>query len=283
MIDDYIWKIFLWDNIKLMEQMPKWFIDLIYIDPPFWIKLDEKFWMEKWNKTEYKSRYSIVDMFPVSKWEKSYLHWMYPRLALMRELLSETGSIYVHIDWHVGHYVKILLDDIFGKENFVNEIAWCYSWANVATNYFPRKWDSIYFYGKSNNRLFNDNDIRIAHSETASYFVDEDWKKYTMKSWKKYYANEFWKIPEDYWIDIQRIHHIANERVNYSTQKPEKLLERIIKASSNEWSIIADFFWGSGTTAAVAEKLGRKRITSDIGKPSAMVMRKRLNADIVEI
>lgn len=277
MIEDYVWKIFLWDNMLLMEQMPKWKIDLIYIDPPFWIKLDEKFWMEKWSKTDYKSSCYIIDMFPVSKWEKSYLHWMYPRLALMRELLSETGSIYVHIDWHVGHYVKILLDEIFGKENFRNEIVWCYTWPSNTKDDFPRKHDDIYRYTKSNSYTFNSDDIRIAYKKLETWKTNSIFKE-------NFTLNEQWKIPEDYWNDIPSWWNISPlERTSYATQKPLKLLERIIKASSNEWSIIADFFWGSGTTAAVAEKLGRKRITSDIGKPSAMVMRKRLNADIIEI
>ena len=282
MIEDYVWKIFLWDNMLLMEQMPKWKIDLIYIDPPFWIKLDEKFWMEKWSKTDYKSSCYIIDMFPVSKWEKSYLHWMYPRLALMRELLSETGSIYVHIDWHVGHYVKIMLDEIFGKENIVNEtIRWLKPWSRP-DYWFWRKHETIFFYSKINwANYFDIKDIGIDYSDKTLGRLWYAWAR--EKNIDK--VNERKKTPTDLWTEKDFYNLEGNEKANtwYNTQKPEELLERIINASCPEWWIVADFFWGSGTTAAVAEKLGRKRITSDIGKPSAMVMRKRLNADIIEI
>ena len=206
----------------------------------------------------------------------------------MRELLSETGSIYVHIDWHVGHYVKIMLDEIFGKEKFMNEIIWTYTGASNVERYFPRKHDNIYWYSKS-EAIFNSDDVRIPY-------------KWLNKQWSRAWSDneeeriklqlEKWKLVEDYWLDIDFDNtrtdialaiRSSKENLWYSTQKPEKLLERIIKASSNEWSIVADFFWWSWVTAAVAEKLGRRRITSDIGKPSAMVMRKRLNADIIEI
>ena len=263
------------DCIDLMQQMPKWYIDLIYIDPPFWIKLDEKFWMEKWSKTNYISTYSsIIDLFPINKWEKSYLNWLYPRLALMRELLSETGSIYVHIDWHVGHYVKIMLDDIFGKENMVNEIIRAYTSWWAWSKWYSKKHDVLFFYSKNNSYYYETIkykrylDRSKWYNPYVEYYKESDWREYSLN------------VPTDVWNDIGIISTNWFERVNYATQKPEKLLERILQASCPEWWIVADFFWGSGTTAAVAEKLGRKRITSDIGKPSAMVMRKRLNKEI---
>lgn len=270
------------DCIDLMQEMPKWYIDLIYIDPPFWIKLDEKFWMEKWSKTDYKSICSMIDIFPITKWEKSYLHWIYPRLALMRELLSETGSIYVHIDWHVGHYVKILLDEIFGKENLKNEIIRHYKRWTASSSNFQKMHDTIFWYEKNIDKwVYNKQYQWFSEKTSIAKFkrIVQDWRAIQDKSQLMERDESQWVSMDDVW-DISFLHPVAKERVDYATQKPSELLERIIKASSNEWSIIADFFWGSGTTAAVAEKLGRKRITSDIGKPSAMVMRKRLNKEI---
>jgi adenine specific DNA methylase Mod len=142
------WEVFLWDCLEIMEKLEKGKIDLIYIDPPFWFKMDEKFWMPKWKDTNYTSNYELINFFPITKAEKSYLHWMYPRLALMRELLSETWSIYIHLDWHVGHYVKILLDEIFWKENLVNEIVrWLKPWSRP-NNWFWRKHENIFLYSK---------------------------------------------------------------------------------------------------------------------------------------
>ena len=269
----------------------RWKIDLIYIDPPYDSKADYRtkitlpdvFWNNK-NGTDIEQRATVFEQAAYSDtrkdWTISYLEYMYPRLYLMRELLSEKGSFYVHIDWHVGHYVKLLLDEIFGKDKFRNEIVWCYTWPSNTKDDFPRKHDTILRFIKSNDYIFNANDIRIAYKELHSdkwknaTLWKSDWKLQDETTRKEY--EERWKIPEDFWTDIWTWWHMSpSERVNYDTQKPEKLLERIIKASSNEWSIVADFFWWSGTTAAVAEKLGRKWITSDIGKPACMVMRKR--------
>jgi adenine specific DNA methylase Mod len=200
---------------------------------------------------------------------------MYPRLALMRELLSDQGSIYVHIDWHVGHYVKILLDEIFGKENFMNEIIWFYDDApGRSNNFYPKKHDNIYWYKKSENYIFNDRDIRVPLLDASV----NRYKTGRVLGGREYIGGEsaeIGKIPEDVW-KLPIVKGNSKENVHYGTQKPEKLLERIIKASSKEGSIIVDFFGGSGTTAAVAEKLGRRWISSDIGKPAVMIQRKRL-------
>ena len=188
----------------------------------------------------------------------------------MKELLSEQGSIYVHCDWHAGHYLKVILDDIFGKNNFVNEIVWSYKSGGVGQSTFARKHDTIFFYKKDETKaIFNvlkeksyNRGFKPYHFKGVEEFEDENgW--YTLVNCK------------DVW-DIDMVGRSSSERVDYGTQKPEKLLERIIKASSNEGAIVADFFGGSGTTAAVAEKLGRRWITSDLGKPSTMIMRKRL-------
>jgi len=253
-------------------------IDLIYIDPPFDSKADYRTKI-KLLSSELEQKPSVIEQFAYSDtWQDgtvSYLQMMYPRLALMRELLSEKGSIYVHVDWHAGNYVKILLDEIFGKENFRNEIIWCYTNIGGAVNSFPKKHDVILFYSKNEDIHFNIQYIPYKKSNKCSgiYKFDELSEEEQIKVEE---IDERGKAVEDYWIDIPIVNSQAKERLSYGTQKPEALLERIIKASSNEGSIVADFFAGSGTTGAVAERLGRRWIMSDIGKPACMVMRKRM-------
>jgi adenine specific DNA methylase Mod len=274
-------------------------IDLIYIDPPFDSKADYKVKI-KLPDFEVKKNPTVIEQFAYADtWKDgtvSYLKMLYPRLVLMRELLSERGSIYVHVDWHCGHYVKILLDEIFGKENFRNEIIWCYKSPGKAKNFFKRKHDVILFYAKSENNIFHGAKVRLSESTIKVWgkHFDENGKityGYLKKHCPGWYNSlmikgehkddeVFLDINEgaqanDWWDDIPIINK-QKERVDFPTQKPEALLERIIKASSNEGSIVADFFAGSGTTAAVAERLGRRWIVSDIGKPACMIMRKRL-------
>lgn len=230
---------------------------------------------------------------------------------MMKELLSENGSIYVHLDWHVGHYVKILLDDIFGKENFRNEIIWqrdaVGKGAKKTSSQYSREVESIFFYSKSQDikffQQFKDcNELTYTQLKEFRY-SEPDGRKYkivtlgdyseksieemrnknlihttsTGQEYKKYYLDEFKLAIGTLWNDIPNISHGKNpEVVNYATQKPEKLISRIIKTSSSENDIVADFYGGSGTTAVVAEKLNRKWITCDLGKPANMIMRKRL-------
>lgn len=268
-------------------------VDLIYIDPPFDSKADYRTKVEipgasLDQKPTVVEQFAYADTWSTDLGDEritgtlAYLRYMYPRLVLMRELLSEKGSIYVHIDWHVGHYVKILLDDIFGKENFVNEIIWSYQGTGEPKNAYKRKHDDIYFYSKSKeDYIFNSENAneKISDFSKSKYNkIDEHGVAYKEikhkdgKVYRQYIKDEMrmravWEFPI---INAQ-----ANERLDYSTQKPERLLEQVISVSTNENSILCDFFGGSGTTAAVAEKLGRKWITSDIGKPASMVMRKR--------
>lgn len=261
-------------------------VDLIYIDPPFDSKADYRTKITL-PGSDIQQKPTVIEQFAYADtWKEgtvSYLKMIYPRLVLMRELLSERGSIYVHIDWHVGHYVKIMLDDIFGKENFRNEIVWKYTGSLQPKNDFARKHDTIYRYSKSLEVIYHP--IYIPYSQgTINRFDQEDEfgrYKITYKDGREYktYMKEGKPI-EDVWIeddilDISIIMKNSRENVGYVTQKPESLLERIIKASSNEGDLVCDFFGGSGTTAAVAERLGRRWITTDIGKPASLVMRKR--------
>ena len=243
-------------------------IDLIYIDPPFDSKADYRTKIIL-PGVDLEQKPTVIEQFAYSDtWKDgtvSYLKMLYPRLALMKELLSDKGSIYVHIDWHVGHYVKILLDDIFGKDNLRNDIVWGYQWGGVGKTEFAKKHDNIFFYSKSENWIFNEKDLREP-------YITKDVRWHNNKDGKL--IRDIWMdIP---WDDVPVINTMSTERTGYFTQKPVKLIDRILKASSNKDSIIADFFSGSGTTIAVAEKLGRKWIGSDIGKPATLIMRKRL-------
>lgn len=260
-------------------------IDLIYIDPPFDSKADYRTKVTL-PGVDLEQKPTVIEQFAYADtWKDgtvSYLKMLYPRLAIMRELLSDKGSIYIHIDWHVGHYVKILMDDLFGKDNLVNEIIWHYRrWSNVS-NTFQKMHDTIFIYGKSKDYF-----IKIPYQN----YANPDWIENTIRGvvdgklvrLKDEQGNYLKREVEnkgvpmhDVWEDINFVAPTAKERTNYGTQKPEKLLERIIQSSSKEGDIVADFFMGSGTTGAVAEKLGRKWIMSDLGKPATLVTRKRL-------
>jgi len=249
------------DCLKVMETLEKESIDLIYIDPPFGIKQDEKFNMIAWRKTSHYKPivYELFDRI-LNENDLKFLSFLYPRLKAMRDLLSDQGSIYVHIDWHVGHYVKILLDEIFGKENFLNNIVWCYGAGGSSKHKpFATKHDDIYVYRKKSNPVIN----ILKHIETGSRIKDY-WNIKSIADSSGYLKNN---NSEDY---------------IYNTQKPEALLERIIEASSNENSIIADFFGGSGTTIAVAKRLGRRGIYCDQNQEAYDIAKKRIEDTVVE-
>lgn len=243
-------------------------IDLIYIDPPFLsnANYNAKISLPTGDKIKKIKKFAYSDT-----WEggiESYLEMLYPRLYLMRELLSDRGSIYVHLDWHVVHYVKIIMDEIFGHENFINEIIWSYKSGGVSKKYFARKHDTILLYSKSENYIFNpqkeksyNRGLRPYRFKNVEEFQDEvGW--YTMVNMK------------DVW-NIDMVGRTSKERVGYDTQKPKALLERMILCSTYDDSIVADFFAGSGTTGVAAEKLGRKWIMADIGRLSILTMKKR--------
>lgn len=250
-------------------------IDLIYIDPPFDSKADYRTKINLPNG-DIEQKPTVLEQFAYSDtWADgtiSYLKMLYPRLALMKELLSDQGSIYVHVDATCGHYVKIMLDEIFGKENFQREIIWRIGWLSgykTAAKNWIRNHDIIFFYTKDkNNFIFNKEYIPYPDD-----YVRRDGKR---PEGQGYPIEDTWNCSDLDRLNSIQIMSFSSEKTGYATQKSEKLLERIIKASSNENSIVADFFGGSGTTAAVAEKLGRRWITSDLGKPACMIMRKRL-------
>lgn len=273
-------------------------VDLVYIDPPFasgadyakkvYIRRNPKV-AEAIAQAEQELDSDELKAFEEKMygdvWDKEkYLNWMYENLMAIKSVMSETASIYVHLDWHIGHYVKILLDEIFGEDNFRNEIIWKYFGPTSGKRNYPKKHDTIYYYVKNNDSdfYFNFSACYVEYDEKAIKRydkVDEEGKRYKLYNEKngivrKAYMNE--GTPTD-------IFEIPGEQnPDYATKKPEALLERIINASSNEGMVVADFFGGSGVTAAVAHKLGCKFITSDIGLNAIQTARDRLKADGAE-
>lgn len=268
-------------------------VDLVYIDPPFDSKADYRSKITL-PGTTLDQRPTVLEQFAYSDtWSEgtaSYLAMITPRLILMRELLAETGAIYVHLDWHVAHYVKIVMDEVFGKENFRNEIAWHYSgWNKKLRASFEKRHDVIFYYSKSDSPYFASFFEQWASKEEyvkkrkQKVLIDEEDREYVLSDAGggtriKRYLDEVMRdgvVVDDVW-DLDKLNNSAGESVGYATQKTEVLLSRIIQASSPEGGLVADFFVGSGTTAAVAEKLGRRWVVSDLGKPAAMITRKRL-------
>ena len=276
------------DNKDVMNSLLQFYankIKLIYIDPPFATGGD----------FESKMFIGEDDAFKVTKaysdsWDggiDAYIEFLYERLILMKELLAEEGSIYVHLDWHVSHYIKIIMDEIFGKENFKNEIIWAYPAASAKTRrFFIRSYDAILFYTKSNDYTFNDDpNIYMEYSDRVKFALKTDdigtyyhrgGSHNGKKLSQKVYITNKGIFPRDVWTDLPYIRANTTEYQAFSTQKPERLLKRIILASSDKGDIIADFFCGTGTTLAVAEKLGRRWIGSDIGNHAINISRKRI-------
>jgi adenine-specific DNA-methyltransferase len=291
------------------EEMPslRGVIDLIYIDPPFDSKADYRTSIKLPGAT-LEQRPTVIEQFAYSDtWSDgtaSYLAMITPRLVLMRELLTDAGCIYVHLDQHVGHYVKVVLDEVFGKGNFRNEIIWHYRRWTAGSSSYQNMHDTLFFYSKSDQYSFAPVEVDATASQQA--VVDKGYnvnvvnssggkirqllvydrekvdqlvaqgKIDTSKYGRIVHVDRSRTVAPDVWTDIQFVHSQAHERTDYATQKPERLLDRIIRVSCPEGGLVADFFVGSGTTAAVAEKLGRRWVVTDLGKPATMITRKRL-------
>ncbi|MBQ4547533.1 MAG: site-specific DNA-methyltransferase [Oscillospiraceae bacterium] len=325
-------------------------VDLVYIDPPFASGADyaKKVYIRRNPKVaeviaQAEQELDVEELKAFEEkmygdvWDKEkYLNWMYENLMAIKSIMSETASIYVHLDYHIGHYVKILLDEIFGEDNFKNEIVWKRKQGNLGqTNQYGIVTDSIFYYTMSDSYYFETPLTKEGQEEYIKRFKydDGDGRKYrlsplvspsyspslvytykgynppkngwsvspeTMERYekegrlkfpkdkdqrieRKQYLDEWEGSPiQNLWTDIFVINPVAEERLDYSTQKPEALLERIVNASSQKGTVIADFFGGSGVTAAVANKLGRKFIHCDIGLNSIQTTRDRLVADGAE-
>jgi len=286
-------------------------LKLIYIDPPFAVGADFGFNIEIGGETAEKKQTVIEEIAYRDTWGKgisSFLSMLYERLKLMHQILADDGSLLLHCDWRVNSVARMMLDDVFGKDNYLNEVIWCYKERERVLPYYNPKHDNIYFYSKNvnnPNRTFNWKDVTIEYSEvtrkkfkydandgkglyqirgtnTAGSPVQagdgltpEHEKLYPGLTFRDYFSDRGGVAPRD-WLDIGIINKSSEERLYYPTQKPEALLEHFIKACSNPGDLVADFFCGSGTTAAVAEKLGRKWITTDLGRFAVHTTRKRM-------
>lgn len=289
--NDWMNKIFWGDNLQVMSHLLKNYrgqIDLIYIDPPFDSKADYKKKIALRGKTAENDKTAFEEKQYTDIWSNDeYLQFMYERLVLARELMSETGSIYLHCDWHKNHLLRCMMDEIFGSNNIAREIIWNRgnpSGGKAAAMNWIHCHDSILYYGKSESKIFNKQYEPYTEEYIRERFTNDDndgngpyrlqgsgsnlRKQYLKDSKGKAYTS-VWDIPD--------INVMALERTNYPTQKPETIIERIIKASSNPGDLIFDCFMGSGTTQAVAMKLGRRFIGADINLGAIDTTVKRLN------
>lgn len=257
-------------------------IDLIYIDPPFATGADFRVKIKVGDEKWTKEASLIEEKVYRDTWGQgldSYLQMMYDRLVLMRELLADTGTIYVHLDWRVGHYIKVVMDEIFGKDAFRNEIIWHYDIGGKPKNDLRNKHEMILRYSKSRTVTFNE--LRWPPLNPDRYDkVDEDGRRYYVYYGVRKYIDSG-TPPDDVFTFVRlnkyrTLNSQALERLGFPTQKPEGLIEDLVKISSNEGDIVADFFCGSGTTGAVAEKLGRRWIMGDLSRYAIQVTRKRL-------
>jgi len=265
-------------------------IDLIYIDPPFDVGADFTMQVQLGDEGEaVQKEQSIMEAVAYrDTWGKgtdSYLHMMYERLTLMRDLLSNRGSIYVHCDWRVNSLLRLVLDDVFEKDLFLNEIIWAYfAFKRKTARKFPQKHDTIVSYRKNPDSFTWNTQYKAHKPEYLKRWKQDEKGRYyrddvnpTKGGTRTIYLDEVeGDIVDSVWDDIPPVNPVADERTDFSTQKPEGLLERIIKASSNEGDLVADIFCGSGTTMAVAEKLGRRWIGVDLGRFAIHTTRKRL-------
>lgn len=266
-------------------------LKLIYIDPPFDVGADFSMDIEIGDNTFTKRPNVLEELAYRDTWGKgadSFIAMIYERLVLMRDLLAEDGSIFVHCDYRVSGFIRLVLDDIFSRDRFLNEVCWSYGAGGNPKSFFPRKHDTIFWFAKGSANQFSKEGgiMRVPYDESTleTHYknIDESGRRYRVQTVNgrqyKTFADDG-KLVTDVWTDIgaqNATSPISKESTGYPTQKPERLLERVIHAASNEGDLIADFFCGSGTTAAVAEKLGRKWIASDLGKFGIHTTRKRM-------
>ncbi len=258
------------ENMSVIRNLPSELINVVYADPPFF-------------SNKHYTRLDGSDTIFSDKWNgglSAYLSWIRPRLQEMRRVLRTDGSIYLHLDWHASHYARTIMDEIFGYRNFLNEIIWHYhDPGGTVRDRFKKKHDTILLYAKDAGRhRFYIDAVREEYSEGTLNQA----RRGDTSFGRRTRVNKLGKVPEDVW-EIPIINSQARERNGYPTQKPEALLEKIIKASSAPGDIVADFFSGSGTTAAVAEKLGRRWIVSDVSQPGMKILNGRIGPVNAEV
>ncbi len=255
------------DNLDFMRSLPDGCCDLIYIDPPF--NSNRIVGPTNGHSATFDDRHSDG--------VRGFLSFLAPRLREMHRLLSTKGSLYVHLDWRTVHYVKVLLDEVFGERNFLNEIIWSYRSGGVAKRWFARKHDTLLLYARqAGAHTFHQ--LRDGEYRTQDLKMSTEGVPFKQtRNGRLYFHPEGPAVP-DVW-EIPFLSTVSNERVGYPTQKPEALLERIIRASSNEGDLVADFFCGSGTTLAVAKRLDRRWVGCDINPDAVAIAERRLGSN----
>lgn len=253
-------------------------LDMVYIDPPFasgaqYIK-DLHIRNNSKDKIEDMESNIGEEIMYGDIWQKEdYLNWLYERLLSIREVMSEKATIFIHLDWHIGHYAKILLDEVFGESNFRNEIVWHYRTGNLAEKSFQKKHDVIFFYSKSEEYSFTPQEIKEYYFCLYGPGFKPSFEG--RQSGNDEYGDFRISLLDDVW-DISGVFTLSQEHVDYTTQKPEALLRRILEVASSKGEIVADFFVGSGTTAKVANDLSRKFVSCDVGINAIQTTRDRL-------
>ena len=284
--EDFTNKLILGDNLAILQNIPKESVDLIYLDPPFFSnRTYEVIWGDDGEKRSFEDRFAGgID---------HYISWLTIRVRQMHRILKDTGSIFLHCDWHANAEIKTdILNKIFGRNNFRNEIVWCYKSRPQSKRYFGRKHDTIFYYTKSENYTFNwEKVVRELSDITIGKYrlKDEDGRLYRLQGrgikdspirsakdvaskWeisnpelvvRDYLDEKIGVALEDWWGDIDMVNQNSKDRIGYPTQKPEALLQRIIECATNEGDVVLDPFVGGGTTIAVADRLKRKWIGID--------------------
>lgn len=265
-------RLYLGDNLAVMEQLADGAVDCAYIDPPFGTGVARR--------GRRALRYDDVPDDP-----ERYVAWLRPRLQHARRALAAHGSLFVHLDYRAVHYVKVELDRLFGRARFVNELVWCYSVGGKSRRQFARKHDTILWYARTAGYAFFPDAVRVPR-KPASHMrvvrgpdgapVQEKTDRRTGKVYR--YPVAAGKVPEDWWVDIETLNRGDRERTGWPTQKPERLLERVLRATTAEGMTVADWFCGSGTTPAVAQRLGRRFVAADASPDAFRTTARRLVA-----
>lgn len=254
------------DNLEFMQKLPDGCCDLVYVDPPFN--------SNRTLSTRTKKDLQFPDQFPSID---DYLAFLRPRFTEMQRLLSSRGSIFVHVDWRTSHHVRLLLDEVFGNEQFLNEIIWHYRSGGRPAPWFARKHDTILWYAREAGQQHTFNRLRDGQYRTQDLQYTEDGQPYKSTRKGPIMFHPDGPACSDVW-EIPILSTVSKERTSYPTQKPEKLLERIVRAASNEGDVVGDFFCGSGTALAVAKGLNRHYIGCDVNPDAVAISQKRLEA-----
>lgn len=269
---DFIGQVICGDNLEILSRLDDRQVDLVYVDPPFGTGSARR---------GRGARFADPLTDP-----EALTRWLEPRFEHCRRVLTRTGSLFVHLDYRTVHYVKVALDRLFGRSRFVNEIIWCYSVGGKSSRRFARKHDTILWYARTADYAFYPDRVRVPRKPNSHMrvVIDENGEPVQEKTDRKTgvvyrYPVNRGKVPEDWWTDVETLNRGDAERTGYPTQKPSRLLERIILGCTQPGDLVADFFCGSGTTLVAAQTLERRWLGVDVSEEACSVARRRLGDD----